>query len=178
LIDGDIQRAVKAVLDDGFSAFGYPNIIVAQSFQPTKQGVPLDPIVYFTKINAQRYGFQSRKNIYNDQTGFFDHSENYFLEANYQINAVIKQDISDPNSVNAYDIVDLSAAILQTERARQFLLDLGIGILRITSIRTPRYLNSSDNFDIDPSFDFTLVYQNTINYTVDPATITGTVEGV
>lgn len=177
MIDGDVQKAIKSILDAGFIAQGL-TVTVAQTYNPTTQGVPLVPVVFFTKILAVRFGAQGQKYEYNGGNDSFDKTESYYLKATYQINAVISQNISDPDSLNAYDVVDLAAAILQTAETRDTLRAAGIGIERITDIRTPNYLDDSDLYKIDPSFDFVLSYQNTIASTVNKAAVNGTVSAV
>jgi len=177
MTDSDIQKIIKSILDTGLTAQGL-TIIVAQSFNPTKQGVPLEPTVLFTKITARRFGWQGRKQVYDQGLDQFDKTEGYFLKATYQINAVIQQDINDPNSLNAYDVVELCSAILQTQESVQTFVASEIGIERITEIRTPHILDDSDKFDIEPSFDFVLSYQNTLTSIVPSASIDGVVQNV
>ncbi len=177
MIDGDVQRAIKGVLDAGFTSQGL-TMIVQQSFNPTKQGVPLEPTVFFNKISSRRFGFQGRKSVYDAGNNNFVKTESYFLKATYQIGAMSSQDLNDPNSLNTYDIVDLAAAILQTEETRAVLLAQSIGIERITDIRTPQIMIDTDEFEINANFDFVLSYKNEIVNTVPVAGVTGVVKSV
>lgn len=179
MMDSAVQTTIRTVLLDGLTLYGYPSILVLQSFQPTKQGVPTTPVVYFTKIMTHRHGWQGRSYQYNETNANYDKTESYCLEATYQINAVIKQDLTDGSSVSSYDIVDLCAGILQSEETLDAFKAAEIGIERIQDIRTPRYLNDEDEFDEEPSFDFVLTYQRTLSSTVPAATVVaGTIHHV
>lgn len=178
MIDSDVQRAIKAVLDTGLAEQAI-SAIVAQSYQPTKQGAPLDPVLVFTKIAARRYGFQGRKLVLiPGAPNTFQQAEVYYLRPTYQLSGFMNQNPSDPNSLNAYDVIDKCAAILQSEAGRATFQAAGIGIDRISDIRTPHSLDDSDRFVMDASFDFVLSYRNELLSIVPEAGIEGTVERV
>ncbi len=169
MISGDVAKVILSILTAGFVDQGHSDIKVKKNYQPTKQGAPVGPTIFFTRIVTPRYGHQGRKQVFNVGNNNFDKTENYWLTPTYQINAQIRQDISDPNSINAFDLVDLAAAILQTEETRQTFLASGIGIIRITEIRELKILDDSDQYEIEPSFDFVLSYNQTIISTVPVA---------
>jgi len=172
--DADVETAIKSVLDAALVT-SFSTVVVAQSFNPTTQGAALAPMVLFTKIAARRYGFQGRKYAFNAGPVDFTKTEGWYLEATYQVNTLIRQDAVDPASLNAYDVIDFCAATLQTLETRATLLALGIGIRRVTDIRTPRFLDDSDRYNMDASFDFVLTYQNTLTSTVPGAGVDGEV---
>lgn len=169
MISGDVAKVIKSILTDGFFDQGHSDIKVKQNFQPTKQGAPSTPTIFFTRITIPRYGHQGRKQVFNAGNNNFDKVENYWLTPTYQINAQIRQDITDEDSLDAFDLVDLAAAILQTAETRQTFLSSGIGIERITEIRYTQPLNDSDEYEPEPSFDFVLSYNQTIISTVPVA---------
>ena len=179
IFEGDIQRAIKSTLEDGLTNNGFPDVKVKQNFQPTKQGAPSTPFVFFTQIAVHRYGYQGRKLVYNVGNDEFDKTESQWIEATYQINAEIDQDITDSNSANSFDVVSLCAMILGSDEGRALFRAANIGIERITDIRTPKFLDGNDQNKQEPSFDFILTYNQSINSVVlvaDP--ITGDIQRV
>ncbi len=178
MIDADIQKAIKSILDTGLPAAGIANAVIAQSYNPTTQGPPLAPVVLFTKIFSRRYGTQGRKYVYNPGSGDFTKTETWYVADTYQINSLMNQDPVDDSSLNAYDVVGTCAGILQTSETRQTLLAQGIGIRRITDLQTPGSLDDSDRYNMDVSFDFVLTYQNTLASIVAEAGVDGIVTAV
>lgn len=161
MIDADVQVAIKAVLDTRLAAVGI-TAIVAQSFNPTTQGAPLQPTVVFTKIMSRRFGYQSPKYALLSPTFpiTFDKAEIYYNRATYQLSGFMNQDISDPASLNAFDLLDTCASILQSQEGRAIFTAANIGVDRVTDIRTSKSLGDSDRFQMDASFDFVLSYLN------------------
>ncbi len=178
MIDGDVERVIKAVLDAGLTAASI-SAVVLQSYNPTRQGTPSEATVVFTKITARRFGFQGRKYVYvPGAPGTFSKTEPYFLRPTYQISALLDQDPTDLNSLSAYDVIDICAAVLQSTESRATFLAAGIGIDRITDIRTPKSIDDSDRHNVDASFDVTLSYKSELTSVVPEATVTGTLERV
>lgn len=165
MIEGDVQKAIVAILKQAFIDQGYPQIGLKQSNQPTKQGVPSTPYVFFTKVTNQKIGSPGRKYDNYDEPGRqVDQTDNYWIGATYQFSSLIKQDITDEDSVSAYDIMELTAAILQNISIIQQFRERGISIERITDIRQPFFLDDNDEFEAEPSFDVVLTYNQTITF--------------
>lgn len=178
MIDADIETQIKSVLDAGIAAASL-SVPVSQSFQPTRQGAPLEPNVVFTKIFARRWGHQAPKfTLIPGAPNTFQKAETYYLRATYQVSGLMNQDPVDPASLNAYDVLDICAAFLQSEDGRATFKAAGIGIDRISDILTPRSLDDSDRFNMDASFDFVLSYKQERISIVSEAAISGTIERV
>ena len=178
MIDADVQRTIKAVLDTGLAANSI-TATVQQGYQPTTQGAPLDPVVIFEKISARRYGWQGRKytRIPGDPDTF-TLDEPYFLRPTYQVTGFMNQDPVDPQSLTAYDVLDLCAAILQSEAGLATFKAAGIGIDRVSDIRTPHLLDDSGRSIMDVNFDFVLVYENSLTSVIPSATVAGEIDFV
>lgn len=178
MIDADVQRVIKAVLDTGLAAQSI-SAIVQQGYQPTTQGAPRDPVVIVQKIAARRYGWQGRKyTLIPGDPDTFTLDEPYFLRPTYQVTGLMNQDPLDPQSLTAYDVLDLCAAILQSEAGLATFRAAGIGMDRVSDIRTPHLLDDSGRSIMDVNFDFVISYENTLSSVIPGATIEGTVERV
>lgn len=170
MIDADVQTAIKSVLDTRLPAAGISGAIVSQSFNPTTQGASLEPQLVFTKITARRWGWQGRKYaLVAGPSPTFDKTESYWIRATYQLSGFMNQDPTDPASLSAYDVLDICAAIMQSEEGLAIFRAASIGVDRITDIRTPSSRGDDDRFMVDPSFDFVLSYQNELASVVDGA---------
>lgn len=169
MTEADVWRALITTLRTGLDDQGQAGVAIKQAFQPRKQGVNTQNTVYLFKITSRRIGHQGRRFDYNAGNNNFDGTENYWLEATFQLTALIERDIQDSSSLTAYDIADLCAGILQTENARKQLIQSDIGILRIGEVRNPYSIDDRDQFDQDSSFDFVLTYNQTIASTVPVA---------
>lgn len=165
MTDNDLIKLILTILNAGFAAQGL-TVTVRQSFQPTKQGIYNGAQVFFTKISDVRYGYLNRKDVYNADISQFDHVESQKYESTFQVNALCIQDPANINSLTASDYVNLAASIMQSDYARSVLMASNIGILRITAVRNPQFVDDKDRFEASPSFDFTLTYNRDLNFTV------------
>lgn len=134
---------------------------VAQSRQPTAQGVEEGPVVYLHHAGGRRYGYQGKTDAYNAGLGRIDHVEDYWLERSFQVDALVPYVPTELASPTAFDYVDAVAAYLQTDQARAAFKGAGVGILRITDVREPYIVDDKDQHELAPSFDFTLTYKQT-----------------
>ena len=165
MIEADVWRVLITVLRNGLDGQGLTGITIHQAYQPIKQG-PKSSSVYLHKITSQRVGHQGRKYTYNLGNDNFDELEKYWLAVTFQLMPQVSQDIEDEDSITAYDVADLCAAILQTLTTRKALLDSGISIEKIGEIQVGFSIDDKDQFDLDPSFDFVLLYEQTLSSTV------------
>ena len=163
MIEADVWEAILAVINTGIIANGLADIEVIQAFQPTKQGPPDKNNVRLFKISAPRVGHQGRNAVFNVGNDNFDETEKYWQSINIQATTEVRQDLSDEDSLTAYDLAGLCAAILQTRVTRQALLVSGISIENIKDIRFSSDLDDSDEYDLNPSFDFTVLYEQTLS---------------
>lgn len=134
---------------------------LAQSYQPTKQGVNNNTTIYFFKINDKRYGWVNRSNRWDELTSKMVYTETQIVESTFQINALVKQN-PQVLSHTASDVVNIVASIMQSQSTIQTLKAAGVGIYRITEIRNPYFMDDKDQYEASPSFDFTLVYNQSI----------------
>jgi len=166
MIESDVWRALIAVLRTGLDSQSLTDVTIHQAYQPIKQGPDSSRSVYLHKITSQRVGHQGRKYTYNPGNDNFDELEKYWLAVTFQLMPLVSQDITDENSITAYDVADLCAAILQTMKTRKALLDNGISIEKIGQILVGFSIDDKDQFDLDPTFDFVLLYEQTLSSTV------------
>lgn len=158
--DNTLIQLFLPIIQAGLIAGGFTNVIVKQSNQPTQQGIPISPMVFFTKIYNKRFGFLKHEDKWDAIAGDFVHTESQYYETSFQVSALALQQPADVTAPTASDLVNEVACIMQSSATLDILNNAGVGILRISDITNPYFTDDRDNFEASPSFDFVLVYLN------------------
>lgn len=164
MYDNELIKELIVVLKAGLTASGLSSVAVKQSFQPTNQGANSQPTIYLFKIGNKRVGFLKRESewIINPAPARMRHEERQWYETTFQISALSIQNPSDSTQRTASDLCNIASAILQGDTGREALQKKGIGMLRVTDVRNPYFLDDKDRFEASPSFDFTLTHEQVI----------------
>lgn len=146
----------------------YP-LAVRQAFQPNLVGAPKGPAVLLHLVGQRRYGWLERKDEWIEAVpplpGIMRHTESQQMQVTLQANALIGPPAPPgvkPQVAPLYtagDLLGWTSAALQSDKGLQQLRDGGVGIERITDIRTPYFKDETDQFEASPSFDFTLDFK-------------------
>lgn len=158
--DNSLIQIFLPIINNALVADGFNNVLVIQNDQPTIQGIPTQPTVYFQKIANKRYGFLGRIDKWLGISSTMEHAESQYFESTWQVMALVLQNPATPNQYTASDLVNEIASIMQSDKTRYILNQSGIGIYRITDVSNPFFVDDRDNFEASPMFDFTLVYEN------------------
>ena len=161
MTDNDLIKLFLPIINAGLIADGYTGVTVKQANQPTQQGVNTGPTVYFYKTGDKRYGFLGRIDEWDTVNSVMKHTETQYYETTFQINALVLQNVNNTNSYTASDLVNEVASIMQSDQARRIMITAGVGILRVTDVVNPYFLDDRDQFEASPSFDFVLTYKQT-----------------
>jgi len=161
VVDNDLIRLFLPIITAGLTAAGYAGVIVKQSNQPTQQGVPTAPTVFFSKVGDHRYGFLQRSDEWDEDEELMVHTEVQAYETTFQISALALQDPADTSLYTASDLVNEVAAIMQSDATRETLKAGGVYILRVQDVTNPYFVDDGDNFEAMPSFDFILSHKQT-----------------
>lgn len=160
MTDNEVLQKLFEVLDAGFLERGIVDLTVQSSYQPTQQGAPSNNIVNLHVIDSARYGHP--ENSVNGQS----RTNAYWLERTYQIDALAIQDPLNTNLLTAFDLVDAASDIMQSPEARSYLLQSGIGIIRVQALRMGYIIDDRDRNENAPSFDFTISYRQSRTVTI------------
>lgn len=171
MTDNELIALFLPIINTGLAANGFTDVVVLQSNQPTQQGIPTGPAVYFTKISNRRYGFLGTYDKWDSDNGTMVHTEVQPFESTYQVSALVLQNPKTPTQYTASDLVNEVAAILQSEKTVMTLASSNVGVLRISDIGNPYFVDDQDQFEANPSFDFTLTYRNVRVSTTAPITL-------
>jgi hypothetical protein len=159
--DNQFIQLFLPIIQNGLIADGFLDVITKQANQPTQQGANTGPTVYFFKVNNKRYGFLGRWDTWDTGLNQMTHKEAQYYETTFQISALVRQFPITPNQYTASDLVNEVASIMQSDNTRAILNASGVGILRVTDIVNPYFVDDRDQFEASPSFDFTLTSQTT-----------------
>lgn len=159
MTDNQFIQLFLPIIQAGLIADGFTNVVTKQANQPTQQGINSKPTVYFYKINNKRYGFLGRWDKWNSESSEMIHNESQYYETVFQVSALVTQFPVTPNQYTASDLVNEVASIMQSDNTRYMLNASGVGILRITDIINPYFVDDKDQFEASPSFEFTLTSQ-------------------
>lgn len=177
MTDGELAAAIVSTLDTGIATAPF-NAEVWQAYNPGFSGPTINAAVLFSEISSLRFGFQGTSDVYNSGTGVFDTVDSWYLRTTFQINALMNQDVQDPNSYSASDVVGFCAGYLQSRAARATLFALNIGIDRITNLRTLYDPDDSERFNKNVNFDFVLTYEQTLLSTTPAAGVSVEIDRV
>lgn len=133
---------------------------VAQAYNDTQQGVPTTPAVFISALPARRYGWLKRNDKWDAVESQMTHEENQWLTNTFQISTSVLPDPNDLTEMTAWDLAEAVASILQGDTGRNALQEAGVGILRITDIRNPQFVDDRGRFEYAPNFDFTVTHED------------------
>jgi hypothetical protein len=134
-------------------------VVVKQNFQPVQQGPKSPPVLYLHKVGDKRIGFMERRDQYDAPNNVFRHFESQWYETTLQLDGLKRLDPAQPNSLTASDLLNVAAGIIQSDGFMGQLRLAGVGILRVTDVRNPYFVDDADRNEADPSFDFVLTHK-------------------
>lgn len=161
MTDQELIELFVPIIEAGLTANGFTTAVVVATNQPTQEGIPSVPTVYYTKLHDKPYGFVSDEE-YTDEDDNRISSSSQACETTFQIDARVTQDPSDLTIPTASDLVNFVALLMNTAITIGTLAASGIGILRVSEIGNQYFTDDRDNQEAFPSFDFTLTHTRTI----------------
>jgi hypothetical protein len=160
MLDNDLIRLFLPIINAGLIADGFLGVNVIQSNQPTQQGIPTAPTVYFFKVSDKRYGYPFWGDVWDAVHSVEVHTELQYYETIFQFSALVLQRPYNTFSYTAADLVNEVCDILQSANTVQILIAAGVGVLRVQQIRNPYFVDDMDNFEAAPAFELVLTYLN------------------
>lgn len=151
--DNELIRVFLPILQEQLPLYGYPGVIVKQTNQPTQQGVNTTPTLYFYKIDDHRYGTVRRSDNFDEIEMIETHTEEQWYETKFRFQSLVLQKPSKPYGYTASDLVNDTAAILQSSSTLKTLLENQVSILRIQDLTNPYFSDDRDQYEASPSFD-------------------------
>lgn len=144
---------------------------VKQRYQPTREGAPFDPYVYFTFLFKEPIGLMGRKRVFNATTERFDLFETQNVASHYQINATAIQDPANTTQLTASDYVNLAANILNTQWAIYTLIKQNVAPERTKNRTQTFWTDDFKRFEANPIAHCSFIHKDVIQTSV-PSTKT------
>lgn len=150
--------------------------ITLQKDQPSQQGAPTGPAIYFEKLFDMAYGFPMVSRVHvaavpPSTQGTFSSTEAQWTETTFQISAQATQDPENLSVPTASDIVNYMKLYMSSRPNLAYLKGQGIGILRPVQIRNPSFKDDRNVFEFNPSFDIVLQYLRSITAVIGATNI-------
>ncbi len=106
MTDNQLISVLSAQLETASANAGW-NYPVLQKDQPTQQGVPYDPTIFFEKLFDYEYGYPMLRPTYQPNTPqgkTFNNKEVQWIETTFQISAFVIQEPEDLSIPTASDV--------------------------------------------------------------------------
>lgn len=159
MTDSQLIQLFRPIIEAGLIADGFTGVTVKQNSQPTQQGLPSTPTVFYSKINSSPEGMRGARDTYADS--IMTHTENQYMMSTWQISAWKIQNPKFPEDYTGSDLAQEVSYILQSSSSIVTFANSNVGILKINNFTNPSFVNDQDQFSFMPSFTFTLTYQHT-----------------
>lgn len=164
MTENELKTLIRRTLLDGLRRQGRADIPVIDGHQPTGQGREARAI-YFFALGEPRYGWQYRKHRFDPASGQQILTETQPVRSTFQVGGFIEANLLDPARLTALDLTHLAAMLLGSGPAISAFRRAGVGLERITGIRTPFFENDQGRNEAAPSFDITLSHKRIVTLT-------------
>lgn len=137
------------------------NLPVAQLNQPHQQALTSEGAIYFTFLFDHKHGWQTHKTTFNSSRDSFDETSTQHVESRVQI-SVLQEEEPGVIKRTAKDIAhDLSMRMATPAAVKRFRLK-NVGILRITDVQNPAFVDDKERYERFPSFDVVFTHNRTV----------------
>lgn len=171
MLDNQLYQLILSTINPQLKNVGIPGVVIAQAYQPWRQGVDPQQAAYLYKLGDHRQGFPRNANVWDSNQQKEIYTQLQVYQTTFQMSTLAIQDPVNNNQLTASDIVNLLAAILQNSITVQTFINQGVGILDIKDIRNPYFIDDQNRYEAAPSFDFTLTHTQVLSTTVPFTTV-------
>lgn len=179
--DNQLITLILAVLNAQLADVGLTGTVLVKAYQPIRQGVEQSPGYeptksgYLVKLFDKRDGFPREDYVYNATDEAEIRTQTQVYHSTFQLTALAVQVPGATTMLTASDVANLLAGLLQNPETMAAFQAQGVGILAITDIRNPYFLDDRDRYEASANFDFTLVHNQVLTKSVpysDTVTVT------
>lgn len=162
MFDNQLIILTRNIIISQEAIAGIPNTPIKQAFQPTQQGVNTVPSAYIYKVMDKRLGSPYRVDVWDEVNSVMHHTEEQWYETTFQISALSTQDPSDTSQMTASDLLNMIAYIMQSTTTIEAFQAENVGLLRVTDVRNPYFVDDRDRHEANPSFDYVLTHKQIV----------------
>ncbi|MDE2100255.1 MAG: hypothetical protein KGL39_23595 [Patescibacteria group bacterium] len=165
MLDNALITLVISTMIAGETTAGIAGTPIAQSFQPTQQGVNSAPTAYMHKLFDELVGYPYESYEWDTNTSTMVHVQTQQYASHFQISALSIQDPANTSQYTASDILNLMASILQSDLTVSTLEAQGVGIQKIKLAQNPVFLDDYQRNEYAPYLEFILTHKQIITST-------------
>lgn len=162
MTDNELGILLRAQLLAGLARHGLSSVDVLANYQPTTQGRPGEPTIFFFPVSDNRYGWQHRRDQFLPLEDRTVTEERQWVESSFQVMALSEADPADMMKPTAKDLLNMAAMVIGSANFVQAIRAEGVGVQRVTALRNPYFVNDQGQFEASPSFDFTVTHMRAI----------------
>ena len=166
--DKQLRMLIVAQLTAGLERVGVSLPVIAGN-QPTTQGRE-DQGLYFFQIADTASGWQSRSYT-PDQPRKMQMKDTQKVETAFQVEALVIDELNT-TSLTAVDLLHTARMVIASLPFVDAMQKQGVGVQNPSSVRTPYFANDRDQFEMSPSFDFTVSHKRTMIQSVNSTELT------
>jgi len=180
MYDNPIYALILSVLNAQLADVGLAGTTLVKAYQSPRQGVVEStanaPTTsgYLIKLCDKRDGSPREDYCWNGTSSEMIRTQTSVIHSTFQLTTLAVQTPGNLTQLTASDVANLLADVLQNEYTQHLFIQQGVGILNITDIRNPYFLDDRDQYEASANFDFTLVHTQVLTKSV-PYTDTVTV---
>lgn len=161
MTDAQLFTLFNAVLTAGLVEY-FPTeagaVRVIRDYNPTTAGRPGGPAILVQHVGPDvRLGSPRRESLPDAAlpAGQMRNVLTQIYESTFQVNALVPVGWT----LEAIDLVNLAAGIVQSDAGMARLRGAGVEVLRVRDVRNPKFRNDRDQYEASPSFDFTVTHE-------------------
>lgn len=181
MLDNPLYTLILSVLNAQLASVGLTGTTIVKAYQSVRQGVVPSPGYspttsgYLVKLFDKLDGFPDEGYVWDATNQVEAHTQTQLYHSVFQLTALAIQVPGNTTQLTASDVANLLVGILRKPHTMQLLQAQGVGILDITEVRNPYFLDDRDRYEASPNFDFTLVHNQVLTDSVpysDTVTVT------
>lgn len=180
MLDNDLLALITTRLNAAVTAAGwmympptggtpapYP---VLQKQQPTQEGIPYSPTIFFEKLFDQVYGFADVSHSFDEGTSTMTETETQLIATTIQISALVIQEPANLSLPTASDAANYVRSFFMARSNLRLLWAQNVNVLRVTQVANPYIEDDRHRNEATPSFDVVVTHQRTFASNIDYAT--------
>lgn len=174
MLDNELLALVTTQLQAAITMGGWDiGLTVMQKGQPTQEGIPSNPTIFFEKLFDEEIGWaQVREQL---GTTAFTSTEQQFVATHIQVSALVIQDPMDTSRPTASDVANYMRQYMSSRYFRSILKPYGANTFKINEVRNPFFEDDRHRMEAFPSFDVAITHNRAISFQV-PAIYTAVPE--
>lgn len=154
--DKALQISIRAAMLDCLAHSGVTDLPVIAGNQPTVAQGRVARGVYFWAVSDTPRGWQGKVLRTNPETMELETVETQFIQTQFQVNVFSPDDPENTTQDTAKDLCTRLRMLIQSNRFTEAMTAVGVGVQMPSPVRAPYFVNDLDQYEQNPSFDFTV----------------------